>query len=270
LPIIVNQTMDLSKLLRLRKVTRAVEEHFRSQVDAHLRSLQPLFRPSNVLGEHIRNAPKQTVKIADASLKELRSLYARIGRVQPFRFEDEIKPPIDVFGAAAEITSVTYDYNPGGGGDAPTIRVTSPLKWVLSFKGLGPSRLRELLVSQSGTARMELQTCLLHYLVMHIILSQELGVAPILRALRFTLETDFVEALGGLPITCVSAPVRTMLPEDEAIIQSTELSGASAFEEIIDIDSILRLDDPVKGALVDLVAGFGDDLIASDTGQGDS
>jgi hypothetical protein len=262
--------MDLSKLLRLRKVTRAVEEHYRSQIEAHLRSLQPLFRPSNVLGEHIRNAPKQTVKIADASLKELRSLYARIGRIQPFRFEDEIKPPIDVFGAAAEITSVTYDYNPGGGGDAPTIRVTSPLKWVLSFKGHGPGRLRELLVSQSGTARMELQTCLLHYLVLHIILSQELGVAPILRALRFTLETDFVEALGGLPMTCVSAPVKTMLPDDEAIIQSTELSGASAFEEIIDIDSILRLDDPVKGALVDLVAGFGDDLIASDTGQGDS
>jgi hypothetical protein len=164
--------MDLSQLLRLRKVTRAVEKHFRSQLEAHLRSLQPLFKPHIVLGDHIRNAPKQTVKVADASLKELRSLYARIGRVQPFRFEDEVKPPIDVFGAAAEITSVTYDYSPSGGGDTPKVRVTSPLKWVLSFKGLGPGRLDELLVSQSGTARMELQTCLLHYLVMHIILSQ--------------------------------------------------------------------------------------------------
>lgn len=264
----MSQQTDLSKLLRMRKVTRTVEEHFRNQLSAHLVSLQPLFKPTNVLGEYIRNSPKQTLKVADASLKELRTLFARIGRVQPFRFEDEIKPPIDVFGSAVEITPITYDYRPVESAEAQVIRVTSPLKWVLSYKGLGPSRLQELLVSQSGTARLELQACLLHYLVLHIILSQAPGVTQILRALRFEVSTDFIEALGGLPVTNIAAPVRTILPNDEAIIQSTELSGASTFEEIVDIESIADLRDPVKETLLDLVRSFGDDLLIADESKG--
>lgn len=265
-----NQQMDLSNLLRLRKVTRAVEEHFRSQLNAHLRSLQPLFRPTNILGEYIRNAPKQTVRIADASLKELRSLYVRVGRVKPFRFEDEIRPPIDVFGAAAEIHPVTYSYTPQNAADEAAITVTSPLTWVLSYKDLGPDRLRELLASRSGTARLELQSCLVHYLVLHIILSQEIGVVSILRAMRFTVRMELVEALGGLPVTYISAPVKTLLPSDEVIVQSTELSGSSAFEEIVDIDSVLQMSDPVKDTLTELVGGFGDDLLIQGTGEGDS
>jgi hypothetical protein len=262
--------MDLAKLLRLRKLTRAVEDHFRDQLEAHLRCLQPLFKPTNVLGEYIRNAPKQMIKGADKSLKELRSLYGRVGRAKPFRFEDELTPPLDVFGSAVEITPVTYEYRPQSAEDAHAIEVTSPLKWVLSYKGLGPNRLQELLVSQSGTARLELQACLLHYLVLHIILSRGDGVAPILQGLRFSLNTNLVEALAGLPMTYISAPVKTMLPDDEAIIQSTELSGASAFEEIVDVDSILGLDDPVKGAVVELIGGFGKDLLIPNAGESKS
>ena len=261
----VNQEIDLSKLLRLRKVTRAVAEHFRSQLDAHLRSLQPLFKPTNVLGEHIRNAPTQTLKIADASLKELRSLYARIGRAKPFRFDDDLRPPIDVFGSTAELNPVTYIYSPQGAEDAKPITVTSPLKWVLSYKGLGPGQLQELLVSQSGTARLELRACLLHYLVLHIILAQEHGAAPILRALRFELSIEYLDRLGGIPMAYVAAPVQTVLPSDEAIIQSTELSGASVFEELVDIDSIVQMKDPVKDDLLELVAGFGGNLVRPGT-----
>jgi hypothetical protein len=262
--------MDLSKLLRLRKVTRAVEEHFRNQLDAHLLSLQPLFKPANILGEYVRNAPQQSLKVADASFKELRSLYARIGRVKPFRFEDEIRSPIDVFGNAVEITPVTYEYAPQNAENGPKIKVTSPLKWVLSYKGLGPSQLRALLVSRSGTARVELQSCLVHNLVLHIILSQRPGVVPILRAMRFEVSTRFEEALGGLPIAYVAAPVKTMLPDDEIITQSSELSGSSAFEEIIDIESVLGMADPLQDALIDLVRGFGDELLDRGSETGDS
>ncbi len=257
----MNQQVDIAKLLRLRKVTRAIAEYFRNELNAHLRSLQPLFRPTNVLGEHIRNAPKQTVKIADASLRELRSLYARVGHAKPFRFDDDIDTPIDLFGSAVEITPVTYTYTPQCSDGVRSVTVTSPLSWVLSYKGLGPGRMQELVASQSGSARIELQACLLHYLALHIILSQEFGVSPILRALRFTVTVEHAEALGGLPITHVSAPVRTLLPADEAILQSTELSGAPAFEEIIDLESIIRMNDPLRESLVQLVVGLGEDLL---------
>lgn len=256
----MNQPVDIASLLRLRKLTRAVGDYFRNELNSQLRSLQPLFKPTNVLGEYVRNAPKQTLKTADASLKELRSLYMRVGHSKPFHFEDELQPPIDLFGSAAELTPVSYSYTPRSQGSSAEIIITSPLKWVLSYKGLGPGRLQELLMSTSGSARIELQACLLHYLVLHIILSQEFGVAPILRALRFAVTVEFVEALGGLPMVYVAAPVSTRLPADEAIIQSTELSGASAFEEIIDPRSIERMSDPLRDSLVKLIQGLGEDL----------
>jgi len=37
-----------------------------------------------------------------------------------------------------------------------------------------------------------------------------------------------------------------MLPPDELIIQSTELSGRPVFEELIDLDDINQLTDPYK------------------------
>lgn len=257
----MNQEIDLSTLLRLRKVTRAVSEHFRHELNSHLLALQPLFHPVNLLGEHVRNAPKRRGKTADAALSEMRALYERVARRKPFRFDDELRPPLDVFGAAAEINPVTYSYTPKDVTEATPITVTCPLKWVLSYKGLGPGHLRELLGSTSGTARMELQTCLLHNLLMHLLLGQQIGVASILRGLRNTVSTEFVEPLGGLPMCYISAAVGTILPSDETIIESTELTGATVFEEIVDIASVLEIKDPIRETSIELIQGFGDDLL---------
>lgn len=260
----MDQNFDLPNLLRLRKVTRAVTEHLASKLRSYLQSLQPLFKPTTVLGEYIRNSPKQTLKIADASLKELRSMYVRVGHAKPFRFDDKLSPPIDVFGAVPEIHPTEYEYRPQGGEVQSPITIISPMKWVLAYKGLGPRRMEELLVSQSGTARMDLQACLLHYLVMYLIASRETGVNPILHALRYAVSFESDKRFAGLPMVCIAAPIPTMLPPDEAIIQSTELSGASVFEEIVDIEAVSRLSDPVKDELRGLIKGFGDDLLTPD------
>ena len=255
----MNQDVDLAKLLRLRKATRAVADYFRGALNDHLRALQPLFSPTLVLGEYIRNTPKQRVRTADAALKELKALYARVGHAKPFRFDDDLRPPLDLFGASAEIAQVTYAYRPAG--DAGSIQVTRPLRWVLTYKGQGPARLVELLTSTSGTARMELQNCLLHCLLMSIIAGQAPGPASILRALRYAVTIEPVERLGGLPVVYITAPVATGLPSDETIMQSTELTGSTVFEEIIDVESILHIEDPIRDAALRLVRECGDELV---------
>ena len=42
--------------------------------------------------------------------------------------------------------------------------------------------------------------------------------------------------LGELPITFLSGPISTIRPPDNVIIESTELSGADAFEEVINLE----------------------------------
>lgn len=257
----VNQDLDLPKLLLLRKATRAVAEYFRTALQEHLTAMRPLFDPRRVLGEYIRDAPKRMAPAADASFKELRALYARVARAAPFRFDDDLKAPLDIFGATAELHAVTYAYTPESADGAKPIQVTSPLKWALTYKGLGPSHLDNLLTSQAGTARMELQSCLLHYFLMHLVIAQRPGVGSLLRALRFDVKSEPAERLGGLPIVYISAPVATMLPGDEIILESTELTGATVFEEIIDVDSIVRMRDDTKEESVRLVKEVADALV---------
>jgi hypothetical protein len=136
------------------------------------------------------------------------------------------------------------------------------LRWALTYKGLGPGHLDNLLTSRSGTARMELQSCLLHYFLMHLIVAQQPGVGSLLRALRFEVESEPTERLGGLPIVYVAAPVATVLPGDEIILESTELTGATVFEEVIDVTTLLGMPDRLKDKALQLVLNLGDDLLS--------
>ena len=59
-----------------------------------------------------------------------------------------------------------------------------------------------------------------------------------------------------------SCPISTIRPSDEVIIQSTEISGSSAFEEVVDLSGISKLDDPIRDKLTEIVKGHGDELVA--------
>jgi hypothetical protein len=58
-----------------------------------------------------------------------------------------------------------------------------------------------------------------------------------------------------LPVTCISSSISTSLPPDELVIESTELSGKDAFEELINVGDIEKLRDPFKERLLDVVRG---------------
>ena len=63
--------------------------------------------------------------------------------------------------------------------------------------------------------------------------------------------------LGQLPIAFLSGPVSTVRPPDNVIIESTELSGADAFEEVINLEDVIRLRNPFKDQLEELVKAHG-------------
>jgi len=43
-------------------------------------------------------------------------------------------------------------------------------------------------------------------------------------------------------------------PADEIIVQSTELSGSPAFEEIVNLEDVVGLSDPLREALTEAVS----------------
>jgi hypothetical protein len=59
--------------------------------------------------------------------------------------------------------------------------------------------------------------------------------------------------LGDLPVTFISSVISTLRPPDQVIIESTEISGMPLFEEIVNIEDIVQLRDPIKDRLIEIV-----------------
>jgi hypothetical protein len=101
----------------------------------------------------------------------------------------------------------------------------------------------------------------LHTLLLQVVLTRQAGVAKILEGLRFPVSTDKRPESGDLPLAYVSAPLATVLPPDAVIIESTEISGTDAFEEVVSVDEMARLKDPLRETLLELVKKHAETLL---------
>ena len=81
-----------------------------------------------------------------------------------------------------------------------------------------------------------------------------------LDALRFPLSVATNQEFGSVPFVYISAPVSTIRPPDPVIVQSSQLSGATTFEEIVNVDDISRLSDSLKEHVVGLVRQHGGEV----------
>ena len=251
----MTETIDIPKLLALRKLTKAISAYLEQELKSYLGALAPAFHPGLLFGEHIQGI-RQTVKGSGDTFKSLSSLYQSLSKTQPFSNRlDDIKSPLPVFGRTLQITPVEYDYKANDGSETKNIRMHSPLKWSLGYRDQGIKNLKELLAAQARSGDTSLDVCVLHHIVMHFMAVNEKGGAKILKALRFEINSEPSAKLGGLPLVYISSPVSTVRPQDELIIRSTELSGTPYFEEIVNLDDIAQLTDPLKERLVALAEG---------------
>jgi hypothetical protein len=248
---------DISHLLVLRSLTKKIAEQFAQQARESLTHLAPLFQPHVLLGDLVRSG-KGHVKGQDVALQELDKLYQPLARASALNLQSELKPPLDIFASSVDLAPASYSYSPRGSDKA--IMVTTPLKWVLSYKDLGPQRLRELISNHPRSSGDDLRLCVLHFLSMHMLAQRRPGVGPIFEALRFPLSSAAQLDLHGLPFVYLSSPISTVRPPDEVILQSTQLSGTFTFEEVVNMDDIARLGDPLREQLLGLVREHGGNL----------
>lgn len=244
--------IDIPKLLKLRKVTNTISAYLEQELKSNITTLTPLFHPKLVFGEYISGC-KQTAKGSDATFKQLQEAYMSLRQSKVFYNKlNELSSPIDVFGSSLELVPYEYTYKITTNYESKTIQIKSPLKWVLGFKNQGITQLRELLIDQAKPRTTEIQTCVLHHLVLQSIYVKRQNVAKLLGALHFPVNLKPSAKFGNLPLIYISSSVTTTLPPDDIILQNTELSGMAVFEEIIDLEAIKQLNDPFKEKLLEL------------------
>jgi len=242
---------NIQSLLALRKLTRAITDVVRVQMTEYLKTLTPLMRPQVVLGEYVQGGQKEATRKADKAFKELQAMYESVAPTKPFYLQRELNPPLDFPRVGLEITPLDYVHVAQDGGSGRKIRVRSPLTWVLTYTDFPPNRLQELLDNKSRDAA-ELQRFVLSYLVMHLLTTQDQPLMQVFNALHFPITTAKSPQFGELPITRIGLPVATIRPSDAVVIESAELTGMDAFEEVVNVDDVKGLADPFRERLLEI------------------
>jgi hypothetical protein len=261
------------RLLALRKLTRSVADLLRERATQYVTTLTPLLRPRVALGDPGDAGTKEPLQVADKTFKELQALYEQVAASAPFNLRRDLKPPLDVVSWNVELWPVEYSHAAqGDGGSGKTVRIVSPLKWVIGFSGItrgdmtrtnfSPRRLRELLADRSRDAE-ELRQLVLHYLVMSLALSRAPGLSKLMADLHFTLGSEKFPDFGPLPVPCIRSVIQTLRPPDDVLIEHTEIAGTDTFEEVVNTDDIAALRDPVRDRLLELTKVAGIELVLS-------
>ena len=259
------QVFNAKQLLVLRKLTRAVVDSLREQARDYVATLTPLLRPRVALGDPADGGLKEPFQSPDKTFKELQSLYESIAPAQPFNLHKDLKPPVDLISATIDLSPLDYRYTATAAGGSKTLRITSPLKWVLSYAGpahgkLGhvaytPQRLRDLLAG--GRSIDDLRQFIVHTLALHLSVARQTGLGRLLDPLHFRLGSDRIEEFGPLPLPHLAFAIKTLRPPDDVLIEHTEIAGTDAFEEVIDTTAIGSLRDPVREKLLSLAKTHG-------------
>jgi hypothetical protein len=247
-------------LLVLRKLTRAIADVVRVQMTEYLATLAPLLRPKMILGDHVEDGTKESTRRSDKAFKDLQTLYESLAGTKPFNLPRELTLPLRLVGSGLEITPVDTALAIKSGSDTRTIMVRSPLTWTLTYSGYPPTRLPELLKTKLQTGD-ELGQLVVSYLLMHVVIANSPGLVSVFDALHFPITTTTVPEFGPLPITRIGVAVSTTRPPDDVILQSAELTGVDAFEEVVNVQDLSNLRDPLKRRLIDLAKQHAPELV---------
>ena len=241
---------NIQSLLVRRKLTRAIADFLRAELTQHLTTLTPLFQPQTVLGDRIQGGPSDSIKRSELVMKDVQAAYDAIAPAKPFSLRRELTPPFEFPKASLELTPVEYTHAVQTGSSTKNIAVRCPLTWTLCYGGYALTRLQELL--DPRVRGEQLQRFILSYLFMHQVVINQKGLQPILGALHFSITTIKLAQFGDLPITRIASRVTTARPTDAVVLESAELTGVDAFEEIVNVDDIGRLQDSLKERLLEI------------------
>jgi hypothetical protein len=243
-------------MLALRKLTRAAADVLHQQIKEVLSAVAPLLQARVLLGDYVRGV-KEPVRGADQVFREVQAQYDAIVGERPFGLRRELAAPLDLRGTSLELHPSEYHHKASADKTTKSVLVSAPFRWVLSYGGHSPEQLRALL-SAVSPSNEEVHAFVLHYVALHMLVTRQPVLTALFRALRYGLQVETQPEFGKLPLVHISAPVSTLRPPDQVIIDTTEMTGSDNFEEVMDLDALKNLRDPLRDSLVELARSHGE------------
>ena len=123
-----------------------------------------------------------------------------------------------------------------------TIRVTSPLTWVVAYSSTySLSMLRQVLAGQEERDPEAVRAFVLRACLMHLHFTKFPAIAELLAGLRYRVEVRHSPELGDLPLVTLSPSFSTVRPPDNLVTMASGLAGGASFAEVLDLESPMTL-----------------------------
>ena len=239
-------TISIEQLGDLRAKTEAVAKSLRDHLMSSITTLQPLLAPAGMLGEHVRSGSKDDADHGDKAFDELKQRFSNAAG-KPFLLPKELKiDPIAVEGRL-ELHPWEYTHTLSDPGGDKAITITCPLRWILVYRsGYSPSELRKLMLAKENRRAEDVRQFLTSAIALDMMLEQQPGIVQLLSELRYEIKVGTASGFGSLPLVTIAACLPSFRPSDDLIRTATQFSGVAAFIELLDLDAISRIKDPVK------------------------
>ncbi|QJI45461.1 hypothetical protein HKK52_32365 [Pseudomonas sp. ADAK2] len=249
----MTQTFDVEALIKLRSQTRVISDALKAQASDYLSTLALLIRPQTFFGEYLQGAQRSSGRETQHHFKEFKELYDRIGSATPFQLVNELEVPLNLIGTTPELFPLEYDKVLSQSGQ--TIRITSPVRWVVGFNSFDLARFRTV-IKDPNRSSAELYRFVVHYLVLFYCLRQSPGLGRLFGGLRFPLSFERLKDFGDLPFCVIGSPVRSQLPDESVIRSSTQIAGNTSFEELVGHENIIEMNDEIRQRLLLTIEGM--------------
>jgi hypothetical protein len=254
--------LNIEQLPALQSLTKDVAKLCQKQLRTYLDTTAVLFRPRRILGEAIEGSERDIVGggLPERNATELRDLYKAIA-LRPFDLRPELKFPIESISTQFQLNEWEYLHTTKTDRGWQNIKITSPLTWVVSYSSsYSLSILRQVLAGKEQRDPDAVRAFVLRACLMHLQIAKLPGLTELFNGLRFRVEVRRSPELGDLPLVTISAPFSTVLPSDELVTIAAAISGGASFAEVLDIESVRSIKDPLREDLADILKKHGQEL----------
>jgi hypothetical protein len=240
------EALNIEQLLHLHTLTKEVSKICQKQLRGYLETMALLFRPRRILGPAIEGAERESAGGSDRNVTELRDLYRRVA-VRPFDLRPELTFPLESVSTQLQLYEWEYLHEMKTERGWRTVKVTSPLTWVVAYaSSYSLSMIRQVLAGHDERDPEAVRAFVLRACLMHLHLSKFPAIADLLAGLRYRVEVRRSPEMGDLPLVTISAPFSTLRPPDNLVMIASGLAGGATFAEVLDLQSVQNLQDPLR------------------------
>ena len=256
------EDLKIDQLLQLHALTKDLAKFCHRQLRGYLDTIALLFRPRRILGDAMEGAEREAIGGSDRTITELRDLYRKVA-ARPFSLRPELNAPLEAVSTQMQLYEWEYVHQVNTDRGWRGIKVTSPLTWVLTYSSTySLSMLRQVLAGQEERDTDALRAFVLRACLTHLHFQKFPAITELFAGLRYRVEVRQSPETGDLPLVTISAPFSTLRPPDSLVSMASGLAGGASFAEVLDLNTVRKLHDPLRDQVDSIFRKHGQELPA--------